>query len=670
MRSFATESGKSKGNFYTPAEVSRVIAKVIRVGNARSKQATIHDPTCGSGSLLLKAHDEAKTRTGYDLALYGQEMDNATQALARMNMLLHECDTAEIWKDNTLAHPHFLTPKGGLKTFDFVVANPPFSSKAWSSGLKPDKDEWHRFAFGVPPAKNGDYAFLLHVLATLNSTGKGAIILPHGVLFRGNAEAVIRKELVQRGYIEAIIGLPPNLFYGTGIPACLVVLDKEHAAGRKGIFMIDASRGFLKDGNKNRLRDRDIHLIVDAFNRRLERPRYSRLVPVAEIEENDFNLNLPRYIDSSEPEDLQDLGAHLHGGIPADDVDALDPYWKVFGEVYTALFTPAERSGYVKLQVPVGEVKATIFGHPQFTAFQKKTTGVFAKWKRESTPKLEGITIGDKPKALIEALGESVLQAFHKVQLVDPYDVYQHVMDYWAEAMQDDVYLIASDGWEKAARLRVIVDDKDKKVKEKADFTVGKTKYKTDLILRPLLLARYLRAEQADIARLESELAEIDQKLEELREEHGGEEGLLAGVMDDGYVSKAALTKRLKEIETEPDAEKERMMLGEYRQWMEQQVVGRKDLKEAEKLLELRTVEKYAELSEGEIKALVIHDKWLASLTTAVQGEMNRVSQVLTGRVRELAERYATPLPTMVGEVERLAVRVDGHLKKMGVVWN
>src|SRR5437868_8038782 len=293
MRHFATEAGKSKGQFYTPAEVSRVMAKVVGVGSAKSAGQTIHDPTCGSGSLLLKAHDEAKSRTGLDLAIFGQEMDNATKALAKMNMILHDCPTAEIWQDNVLAHPYFKQANGSLATFDFIVANPPFSFKAWRSGFNPAEDEFRRFEFGVPPAKNGDLAFLLHILASLKSTGKAAVNLPHGVLFRGGAEAVIRRELVTRGYIKGIIGLPANLFYGTGIPACIIVLDKENAAARKGIFMIDASKGFIKDGNKNRLRERDLHQIVDVFTHGETHSGYSRLVPFSEIEKKDFNLNLP-----------------------------------------------------------------------------------------------------------------------------------------------------------------------------------------------------------------------------------------------------------------------------------------------------------------------------------------------------------------------------------------
>ena len=344
MRNFARESGKSKGQFYTPAEVSRIMAKVVGIGPDTKQDHTIYDPTCGSSSLLLKAADEAPS----GITVYGQEMDNATWALARMNMILHGHPTAELWRGNTLAAPYFKNPDNSLKTFDFAVANPPFSDKAWTTGLSPNNDEYHRFEYGIPPARNGDYAFLLHLIASLKSKGKGAIIMPHGVLFRGNREGDIRRNLIRRGLIKGIIGLPANLFYGTGIPACIVVIDKEYAHTRNSIFMIDASKGYIKDGNKNRLRAQDIHQIVDVFNKQTELRGYSRMVPVEEITNsaNDYNLNIPRYIDSADPEDLHDLTAHLKGGIPDRDIDALDAYWKVFPTLRQALFKPNGRAGY------------------------------------------------------------------------------------------------------------------------------------------------------------------------------------------------------------------------------------------------------------------------------------------------------------------------------------
>src|SRR5688572_23582643 len=298
-----------------------------------------------------------------------------------MNMILHDFPTANILSGNTLAAPKF---KDGeqLRTYDYVVANPPFSDKTWTTGLTPSKDPFQRFAWGEPPTKQGDYAYLLHIIRSLKGAGQGACILPHGVLFRGGAEATIRQQLVRFGYLKGIIGLPANLFYGTGIPACIVVLDKENAGGRKGVFMIDASRGFRKDGPKNRLREQDLHKIVDTFTRQADVPRYARMVPLDEIADpkNDFNLNLPRYIDSTEPEDLQDIDGHLRGGIPERDLDALGAYWTVLPSVRDALFESAGRPGYVRLKPELNEVKSAILEHPEFSAFQQRAAKVFADW--------------------------------------------------------------------------------------------------------------------------------------------------------------------------------------------------------------------------------------------------------------------------------------------------
>jgi type I restriction enzyme M protein len=649
MRHFATESGKSKGQFYTPAEVSRIMAKVIGIGGAKSGDQTIYDPTCGSGSLLIKAHDEAKGSTRLDLAMYGQEMDNATSALAKMNMILHDCPTAEIWKDNSLSSPHFRQANGGLKTFDFVVANPPFSTKAWSNGFDPANDEHDRFRYGHPPDKNGDYAFLLHILTSLKSNGKGAVILPHGVLFRGGAEGVIRKRVIEKGFIKGIIGLPANLFYGTGIPACIIVLDKENAAARKAIFMIDASKGYIKDGNKNRLRAQDIHKIVDAFNRLDEIPKFARLVPISEISSNDFNLNIPRYIDSTEPEDLQDIAAHLLGGIPNRDIDDLSRYWEVLPSVRAGLFKPADRPGYSQPTVAPSEVKATIFNHAEFTAFNQTVSARFADWKAANLTVMTGISIGSHPKALIERISESLLETFKAAPLLNAYDVYQHLMSYWAATMQDDAYMLSQDGW------IAVVDGKPN----------------TDLIPPSLIVARCFSKEAKAIEQYEADRDAISRQMEELDEEHGGEEGQLAEAKTEkGKLTKVSVKVRLAEIKKDPDAADERKLLNEYVELIEQEAAASKRVKDAQKALDAKVLAKYAKLTEAEIKVLVVDDKWLATLAIDVQTELDRVSQALTERIKELAERYATPLPKLHDKVEILASRVDGHLKKMGFAWN
>ena len=668
MRHFATESGKSKGQFYTPAEVSRIMAKILGIATAKtSNDTTVYDPTCGSGSLLLKVGDAATA----NVTLYGQEKDSATSGLARMNMILHDNPTALVKQGNTLANPLFTDASGQLKTFDYVVANPPFSDKRWSTGLDAANDPYERFKhYGTPPAKQGDYAYLLHILRSLKSTGKGACILPHGVLFRGNAEGVIRKSLVQRGYIKGIIGLPANLFYGTGIPACIVVLDKEHAQARKGIFMIDASKGFRKDGPKTRLREQDIHRVVDTFARQVDIHGYARMVPVAEIIDarNDYNLNLPRYIDSTEAEDLQDITAHLRGGIPDRDLDALEPYWQVFPAVRAALFQKADRPGYSALRVVAADIKPAIFGHAEFTAFNAIATMLLAKWKVANSPHLRGFSKDGHPKALIETIAEALLATFEHAPLLDAYDVYQHLMDYWDETLQDDCYLIAADGWREAAQPRLIIEDKTKKTKARPDFTLGKKKYSAELIPPALVIARCYAKEQTAIETLEAKLAALAQQMEEMAEEHGGEGGLLEDARNDkDKLTKASVAVRLMEIgKTDLDAADERQALKTYLALTEQEADAGAKLKAAQDALMAKVAARYGQLTEDEIKTLVVDDKWLATLGAAVQGELDRVSQTLTGRIRQLAERYATPLPRLTGEVASFAARVDAHLQKMG----
>jgi len=658
MRHFATESGKSKGQFYTPAEVSRIMAKIIGINSAKtSARTTVYDPTCGSGSLLLKVGDEA----GSPVTLYGQEKDAATSGLARMNMILHNNPTALIVQGNTLSEPKF---KDGatLKTFDYVVANPPFSDKRWSTGIDPLHDPHERFQpFGTPPAKQGDYAYLLHIVRSLKGTGKGACILPHGVLFRGNAEADIRKNLIRKGYIKGIIGLPANLFYGTGIPACIVVVDKQDAQARKGIFMIDASAGFMKDGPKNRLRSQDIHRIVDVFTRQLEVARFARMVSVAEIENNEFNLNLPRYIDSQTPEDIQDIAGHLQGGIPAADVEALSSYWEICPALKASLFKNS-RKGYLSLKVDKAAIKTTIYEHPEFANFITQMNAHFAAWRKKSAATLKALKTGFHPKALIGTLSESLLADYEGKPLIDAYDVYQHLMDYWAVTMQDDAYLIAVDGW-KATTYRVIETKKGKDGKSGKEVDKG---WACDLIPKQLIVARYYAKEQAAIDQLAIELEGVSAKLAELEEEQSGEEGAFSEL---DKVNKANVAARLKEIKGDKESKDEAAVLNAWLMLNTEEANLKKRLKDAEAALDAQALSHYPKLTEVEVKILAVDDKWLSALDAAIHGEMNRVSQQLTTRVKELAERYETPLPQVTSRVAELEAKVNRHLEKMGFSW-
>ncbi|MCF2909918.1 type I restriction-modification system subunit M [Pseudoalteromonas sp. DL2-H2.2] len=681
MRHFATESGKSKGQFYTPSEVSQILAMVVGIKEDTPQDATAYDPTCGSGSLLLKASDQAQR----GLTLYGQEMDNATSALARMNMILHNNTTAKIFKGNTLAEPRWTGGEGNdapdqLKTFDFAVANPPFSNKNWTNGLTPENDLYKRFTWGIPPEKNGDYTFLLHIIKSLKSTGKGAVILPHGVLFRGNAEATIRENLIKQGYIKGIIGLPANLFYGTGIPACIIVIDKEHAqkavtnfnqgdaelppiSGRS-IFMIDASKGFIKDGNKNRLRSQDIHKIVDVFNKGLELERYSRLVDIDEIAANDYNLNIPRYIDSSEPEDLHDLSAHLQGGIPNRDIDALEHYWQVFPSIRATLFEP-ERDGYSRALVEASLVKNTILAHQEFKDFAARSLLPFKQWIPEA--KLKEIKVGDNPKNFIFDISENLLNGYANSDLLSKYDIYQILMDYWADTMQDDVYVLVQDDWQAGNTLRELVAKKGEKLKETPDLIINKKKYKAELIPPSLIVARYFAEQQAQVDALQAKQDEATQALESYLEEHGGEDGLLVDALNDkDKITKASVAARAK-VATDTEEVK---ALKQATKLFNAEAAAKKAVKEAQEALDLNVFNQYPKLDMDEIKTLIVDDKWLATLQANIIAEIERVTQQMANRVKQLEERYSTPLPVLTQSVDELSDKVAGHLKAMGLEWD
>ncbi len=660
MKHFAVESGKSKGQFYTPAEVSRIIAKVIGAKDAKGKTHTVYDPICGSGSLLLKV--AAETPKG--IAIFGQEKENATATLAILNMWLHGEPTAEIKKgQSTLSNPLFVDQHGVLKTFDYVVANPPFSYKAWRNGFNPEEDPHDRFeGFGIPPKKNGDFAFLLHIIKSLKSSGKGAVILPHGVLFRGNAEADIRRNLIQRGYIKGVIGLPANLFYGAGIPACIIVLDKEDAVKRPGIFMIDASKGYVKDGNKNRLREQDIRKIVDVWNEQLEIPKYSRFVPNDEIKKNEYNLNIPRYIDTQEPEDIQNIEAHLKGGIPDADVMAFSAYWDICPTLEKSLFKANGRKGYSELLIASDEIKKTILTHPEFETFRKQTLNTFTKWQKASTDFLKTIDTTNHPKAVIYKIASDLLSACANLKLVDKYDIYQHLMAYWEEVMQDDTHIITIDGW-KAGKEIIRLQKENKGKKKDIDGLVG---LEGRLIPISLAIKTYFAKEQKALDELNVTLEQVGVDMDSLKDEHGGEEGLLSEVIDNDKISKANVLKRIKEVKNSADDADELVVLEKYSALFEKEADTKKAIKDAEKDLEKKVLTKYPTLTEDEIKTLVVERKWIGELSARVLGEVNRLSQTLTDRVKELAERYAEPMPEITKDVKILAEKVEDHLAKMG----
>ena len=654
MSKFATESGKSKGQFYTPAEVSRVIAKVIGADKIKQADITLYDPTCGSGSLLLKVAYEAQS----EVSIYGQEKDITTVGLALMNMYLHNCPLAEIKQGNTIAKPQFTKNNDtALETFDYVVANPPFSTKAWSSGIKPDEDTFGRFELGIPPEKNGDYAFLLHILKSMKQTGHGAVILPHGVLFRGNAEEIIRRNIVDKRWIKGIISLPANLFFGTGIPACIIVLDKSEAESRKGIFMIDASKGFMKDGNKNGLRECDIKKIVDTFNAQLEIPKYSRLVPMEEIvEKNNYNLNIPRYIDSQPPEDIQDIKAHLKGGIPNFNIEELNKYWEAFDSVKFDLFEKVDNE-YSRLKIDIDSIKEVVSKSSDFKTYKQSYNNLYKEWTEDNKTKLKNIPLGTKPKIFIDNLGNNVLSKYSTTKLINKYDVYQVLMEYWNETMQDDVYILSEIGYKIELQKQITTKNKKEIVT-----------YYCELVPQELVANRYFKDDVKLIADTENLLSEAQSSKDAIVEEHCVEDGLLDNdsYSKDGKLKKPDVVKYVKTNKDNPDCKEEVEILNEWLKWGEMETAYSKTLVAKKQELYEKVLKKYGELSEDEVKTLVVEDKWLVTLSGRIEQLLTDLTQKLAQRVKEIAVRYEYTVPELEAEQEALKNKVKQHLALMG----
>lgn len=746
MMKFAQESGKSKGQFYTPSEVSRIIARLIGIGNiqaAPGKSWTIYDPAAGSGSLLIRAADEAPI--GEDgnsiVTIFGQ--DNSTSGLARMNLILHQKGTGTIQKGNTLTNPQFTDQFGQLKRFDFVVMNPPFSDKDWSDGLKPTADPFHRFdGFGIPPEKNGDYAWFLHVLKSLNSTGKAGIVMPHGILFRGNAEETIRLAVLETRYIKGIVSLPPNLFYGTGIPACLVFIDKENADTREGIFFIDASRGFKKDGPKNRLREQDIERIVRVYTEQEEIEGYSRMVPYSVItDENGGNLNVTRYIQRPDDSLPQSILHHLNGGIPQHDIDSLSRLWTVSAALKNAIFTCADAErGIYQLALSSDEIEAVFERDEQLQQERRKEgTEVFEIWKDAVRDILLGITEDTVPKELIRQLGGMILQAYEESHFLDGYDIYDCLLNYWNEKLQDDVYAIRAFGYGAARDVEYVYQQK--KVKDDSGETVSvddKTKVKSfdgSLIPRIIIEQEYFADQQAAITSLLEKREQLSSEMEEVREEESGDEGLLRELLSDtGDLPKDSLKKRIKELDgkkTSPDVEAltalidafdtasaeelERIAAGTpsieaygirgrnkalakskvkaalkaatasavlpeshqdeytaltaYQSKLDEYDTLGKEIKQAQKALDDLVLEKYAALTDEEIKYLLFDRKWMPRLYGDINGEIDRILNDYAARVVMIAKRYEHTLGEIESKTAASKEAVRQALERMGYKW-
>ncbi len=650
MKNFAAESGKSKGQFYTPAEVSRIIAMVLEMGEFERAANTIYDPTCGSGSLLLRALGETPRQ---NLSIRGQEKDATTASLAKLNMLLHGILNAKIEVGDTLNDPKFKSSTH-LETFDIGVANPPFSMKNWL-GDAGESDIYNRWNPNLlPPEKNGDYAFLLHLVRSLKDDpgheGRCACILPHGVLFRGNAEYVIRRDLIERHLIKGIIGLPPNLFFGTGIPASIILIDKRGTKERKGVFFIDAKEGFMKDGAKNRLREQDIRRIVNTWRGQKKIPHYSRLAAWDEIERNDFNLNIPRYVEARDTGVKHNLDGHLRGGISNEEIDSFAAEWQSFPEMKARLFKPL-RNGFSALKVAATDIVTFLEASESAAKIRTDLAGSFEKWAEFARSCITQ-ELSRKPKATIELLGTEMLSDSRSVStVIDPYDVYGSLMDYINETMRDDLYILNSDGW--LAGRETVVTKKTKTSKEWDGLIIPKT----------LVSNRYFPAlvetVKAAVEASEAAAAKFDQFIE-AEAERGEDSDIMEADGDEWNVMPdKVLKKKLKTSET----------VREYFALKKEKSDAAAKARAEEKKLDAATEAKFAELAETEIQTLLFDDKWFAALRMSIMGLFDSALRKFATGLADLAMRYGETLSELESKVAKSQSDVHAVLREMGFNW-
>lgn len=645
MKNFASQSGKSKGQFYTPAEVSILMALLIGINKEKRLSVDAYDPTSGSCSLLLRARAVANSNT--NVSLNGQEKDVATVRMAMMNMLIHGVETPDLRQGDTLNAPLFLT-NGKLTRFDYVVSNPPFSLKHWmKSALRNDLyGRWNE-EIGVPPESCGDYAFLLHVISSMNDTAKGAIILPHGVLFRGQ-ETQLRKYIVGQHYIKGIIGLPSNLFYGTGIPACIIVLDKEGAAQRKGIFMIDAKEGFKKDGDKNRLRAEDIRRIIDTWelgknDTGYNVPHYAHFATFKEIAANDYNLNIPRYVSPRDTEVHEDIYAHLHGGLPAEDIDGMSHIWSVCPTLKDTLFSH-KADGYYELKPDKNSIEQAIRGDKSYQNQAEGFRLMIDRWK-QCRDDMMAISSSTNPKDFVEVIGDGVLRAFqHQPILVDGYDLYERFRNYWDETMQDDCYLIKGGGW------HLDVRDNGKR-------TVTYKDLECDLLPVSLIVDIFLSKEKRQLDEaleaLDSKTAEIQQ----LRDDNND-----AFFDDDKKITDANIKKLAKQTSEYTPLYQQYLKLMDEKKHLSAKV---SNLTAALTQLVLK---QYDDLNADEnlLRKTVVDKKWIAAIVSAFNEEQTNAVLAIISEVKALADRYADTLPDIERQEVELEDEVAECLNQMG----
>ncbi|HEM5326061.1 TPA: type I restriction-modification system subunit M [Streptococcus suis] len=666
---FAMESGKKAGEFYTPHQVSEVMAQIVATNSSIS---SIYDPTVGSGSLLLTVKKHLSEDKQKSLNYYGQEKNTATYNLTRMNLLLHGVrpEKMSIKNGDTLSQdwpedPE--RPNEGVQ-FDAVVMNPPYSVKNWNrSGLKPS-DPRFEIAGVLPPDSKGDFAFLLHGLYHLGTHGTMAIVLPHGVLFRGAAEGEIRKRLLEKNQIDAVIGLPSNLFTNTGIPVCIIILKKNRDLNEPVLF-IDASRNFIKAGKQNALQEKDIAKIVDVYTNRTEEDGYSHLASRQELIQNDYNMNIPRYVTVLDEEIPHDVDAHLYGGIPKKNIDSLTVLNQTVKEVLDNAFSE-NRPGYLTLHQSIEEFSRAVLSSPVVRAEYEQVQSTIAAFIEEYWTKLHRLQTETNTRLLKEEMLADIKKRLSQFDQIDIYEGYQIIAEIWTKTLTHDAELIEQLGFYEAGRTR-----------EPNMVAKGKNKEKVQdgwngvIIPNSLIASECYGDELAYIESLKNRISEIDSEVSELVEnakvEDSEEYNALFDVLKknedgealdsfEGKLVKAALKEAVK-------GSTEFGFLKQVDDLAKEKSTVVKDIKTKEQELKELVSNRIQVLTDEEVDQL-LYKKWFGHVTDKALELVELPLKAEIAIIEELHNRYAETLDDMDAEIALLERELENLMKELVVL--
>ena len=635
---FAANAGKKAGEFYTPHEVSLLMSEIVAEHLKERNEIKIYDPTSGSGSLLINiGHSIAKYINNTDnIKYYAQELKENTYNMTRMNLVMRGIKPDNIVTRNgdTLEEdwPYF-DENDPVNTYDplyvdAVVSNPPYS-QAWDPSNKEQDSRYARF--GLAPKGKADYAFLLHDLYHLKPDGIMTIVLPHGVLFRGGEEGEIRKNLIEHNHIDAIIGLPANIFFGTGIPTIVMVLKQKRI--NTDVLIIDASKGFIKEGKNNKLRASDIKRISDTVIKRESIEKFSRVVTIEEIRSNEYNLNIPRYVDASERTETWDIYASMFGGIPKSELDELKDEWLAFPELRNALFTDTD-TPYV--QLATDDLKAAIKGHPDVLQFKAAFTAAFSDFKEylknELINKMTEIAVSQEETIL----SDYIFERLKSIPLIDKYEAYQLLDDEWCK-IAVDLEMIQTEGFSATKKVdpNIVLKKKDGKDQEVQEGWIG------HIMPFELVQDTLLQKESRELRRNEARLSEIPSEYEEIADALTVEEKDGDYYAGEAFVPKE-VTKKLKELKADPSAEA--TVLKEKLARVEKLVREEKELKAQIRkdaaALHALTKDTIERLSDEQIYQL-LEKKWILSLTTNLDNLPDRIIDSLINKIQSLHDKYA-----------------------------